>query len=358
MALTQIGVNDPQAVKLFSKLTLYEATKDSVIGKLTNKNPDKAVVQILEDLEKANGDTIRFDLLMEPVNDGVTGDAQLKGNEEEMSYYQDEVVIQKKRNAHKWTETSQQRTLHDFRMDAKNNLSKWMRKFLDSYMLRMLCGDTSLTHGGTGLAPDADHYLPSNGGTYSGVIATDEAALTNANLLTLDDIDFALELMQTMSPKVEPVDIDGQALYVAVVHPYSKTDLKLNIAGSSYTSWPEMQMYAQARGKDNPIFKNALGVYNGVLFMDSDRIYSPTTNVRRNLLLGKQAGVLAFGNANKRGSAMEFGKFPVSWREDVDDYGEQEGIAVGAMCGFKKVRFNSKDFATFVISSYAAAHAH
>ena len=136
------------------------------------------------------------------------------------------------------------------------------------------------------------------------------------------------------------------------------TDLRLDTANSAYVDWPTIQMYANKRGLTNPIFTGALGVYNGVILFESTRIYSPATNVRRNLFLGAQAGVFAIGNAYDSIEQRRVGKDNMmSWYEESDDYGNEKGISAGMIFGVKKTRFNSKDYGVICISSYAASHA-
>jgi N4-gp56 family major capsid protein len=253
---------------------------------------------------------------------------------------------------------SQQRTLHDMRMDAKTNLADWYAGKLDDYMFRYLCGDTTINHGQAGVAPDAAHYIMSGDVANSGVIATDEASLGTNDQITLADLDYAKESAKTLSPMIRPAMIDGQEYYVAVLHSYSVTDLRLDVANSAYTDWPTIQLYANKRGLDNPIFTGALGVYNGVVIYESTRIFSPAANVRRNLFLGSQAGVFAMGNAYDTMEQQRVGKDNLmSWYEETDDYGNEKGIAVGTIFGMKATRFNSKDFGKIVISSYSASHA-
>jgi N4-gp56 family major capsid protein len=152
--------------------------------------------------------------------------------------------------------------------------------------------------------------------------------------------------------------IDGGEYYVVVLHSYSVTDLRLDIANSAYVSWPDIQMYANKRGLSNPIFSGALGVYNGCILYESTRIYSPVSNVRRNLFLGAQAGVFAIGSAYDSIERERVGKDNLmSWFEQTDDYGNEKGISVGCIFGMKATRFNSKDFGKIVISSYSASHA-
>lgn len=288
----------------------------------------------------------------------MTGDNRQKGNEEALVYHQDSIVIDQLRNAHAFKRMSQQRTIHDLRVDGKSNLADWFAGKLDDYAFRYLCGDTSISHGQSGLAPDSVHYINSGDVARTGTITTDEGNLGTNDQITLADFDFAKESAKTLTPPIRPALIDGEEYYVVVIHPYSTTDLKLNVAGSSYITWPDIQMYANVRGLKNPIFSGALGVYNNCILYESNRIYTPRSNVRRNLFLGAQAGVFAIGNAyDKMDQKKVGGDNLMSWYEDSDDYGNEKGIAVGCIFGLKKTRFDSKDYGVIVITGYAATHA-
>jgi len=356
MAITAFGTNDAQTVKLWSTLTMREALKQTLFHKFLGKGK-KSIIQRLTDLERQAGDQIKFDLLMQMGNAGVTGDNRMRGNEEALTYYQDTVTIDQLRNAHAFRRMSQQRTVHDLRADAKANLADWFADKYDTYMFNCLCGNTSHSFGQAATAPDADHYVISGDVTNSGVIATDEASLGTNDQIQLADMDFAKEKAKTLSPLVRPVSIMGDEYYVVVLHPYSTTDLRLDVANSAYVSWPDIQMYANKRGLKNPIFDGSLGVYNGMVLFESTRIYSPISNVRRNLFLGAQAGVFAIGNAYPQLAQNRVGKDNLmSWYEDSDDYGNENGIAVGSIFGMRKCVFNSDDYGVIAITSYAAAH--
>lgn len=288
---------------------------------------------------------------------------RMRDHEEALIYYQDSVVIDQLRNAHAFRRMSQQRTLHDMRMDAKTNLADWYAGKMDDYMFRYLCGDTTMNHAQVAVAPDSTHYILSGDVTRTGVIATDEASLGSNDQISLADLDYAKESAKTLSPMIRPAMIDGQEYYVVVLHSYSVTDIRLDVANSAYTDWPTIQMYANKRGLDNPIFTGALGVYNGMILYESTRI--PTfdgaaaSTVKRNLFLGSQAGVFALGNAYDTMEQQRVGKDNMmSWYEETDDYGNEKGIAVGCIFGMKATRFNSRDFGKIVISSYAITHAN
>lgn len=349
MAITAFGTNDAQTVKLWSKLTLREALKSTLFSKFLGTDKT-SIIQRLPDLEKSAGDQIKYDLLMQSTGSGVTGDNRLRDNEEALVYYQDTVTIDQLRNGHSFRRMSQQRTVHNMRMDAKTNLSDWFAGKFDDYMFRCLCGDTTLTHGQTATAPDSDHVIYSGDATSTATVGTNDQ-------FTLADIDYCVEAAKTLTPPIRPTRVNGKDMYVVVLHPYSVTDMRLDAANSAYTDWPTIQMWANKRGESNPIFTGALGVYNNCILFENTRLYSPSSNVYRNLFLGAQAGVFAIGNAYDIMEQQRVGKDNMmSWYEETDDYGNEKGIAVGSIFGMNKSVFNSKDYAVMAIESYAASH--
>ncbi|ACL06234.1 conserved hypothetical protein [Desulfatibacillum aliphaticivorans] len=356
---TEFGVNSPQAVKYWSDLTMREALKHTMLMRFVGKSK-RSVIQKIDDLESSAGDTIKYDLLLQATGAGVTGDNRLEGNEEALVYEQDSVVVDQIRHAHSFRKMSQQRTLHDLRSDAKENLSDWLYGWLDNLLFRNLCGDTTVSHGQAASAPDTDHYILAGSATKTGVIATDEGNLDSNDVITLSDLDKCKELAGAPDSDeipIRPVNINGQDMYVVILHDYSVYDLRLDTANASTITWPEIQMNAALRGPKNPIFTGALGIYNNMILHQSSRIYSPIANVRRNLFLGAQAGVLAWANAYKPidGKAFKANQY-AKWVERLGDYDNEKGISVGTTVGMKSCRFNSKDFGKIVLPTYAAKH--
>jgi N4-gp56 family major capsid protein len=361
MAVTAFGTNDPQAVKLWSTVTMREALKATMAKKLMGTNK-RSIIQRLTELEKSAGDTIKYDLLMQMTGAGVEGDNRMRDNEEALVYYQDSVAIDQLRNAHAFRRMSQQRTLHDMRVDAKGNLADWFAGKFDDYMFRSLCGDTTFSFAGnTATVPDSDHFIVSGDVTKTSAIATDETSLGNNDQIQLADLDYAKEAAKTLTPPIRPAIIDGQEYFVVILHTYSVTDIRLDVANSAYTDWPTIQMYANKRGLQNPIFTGALGVYNGMILMESTRLPAfdgaAASTVRRNLFLGAQAGVFAQGSAYDGIEKERMGKDNLmSWYEQTDDFGNEKAISVGSIFGIKSSLFNSKDYGKIVITSYAASH--
>ena len=71
-----------------------------------------------------------------------------------------------------------------------------------------------------------------------------------------------------------------------------------------------------------------------------------SANTRRAVFCGAQAISLAWGQGYSEAPKYE---------EDLFDYNRQFGVSVQTIIGAKKMQFNSKDFGTIVMSTYAAA---
>lgn len=72
------------------------------------------------------------------------------------------------------------------------------------------------------------------------------------------------------------------------------------------------------------------------------------SSVRRAVLCGAQAAMLAFGR--------EDGPERYTWVEELFDYENELGVSAGLIFGLKKTTFNNSDFASIVMSSWAVQH--
>jgi N4-gp56 family major capsid protein len=362
MAITQFGTNDAQTKKIWSDLTYYESLKPTIFAKLLG-DPKDAVVGKLTELERDAGDNIKYDLLMEPTGAGVAGHNELEDNEEEMLYYQDSVSVELLRNGHAFDGMTQQRTVHDLRKDAKTNQAKWFTGKLDYHFMHQLGGDTALTLAGiainTPATIDVDHYVICGDVAHGTVLATQEASLSNNDQIDLLDLDYAKERAKGATPCTEPAMFDGQEMFVAILHPYCMTDIRVSTTAATI-KWHEIQQYANQRGLKNPIFTGAAGVYNNIILLENSRVYAPRAvgsgYVYRNLFLGKQAGVYAIANPYNKLERKGSGKDSwMSWFEQEKDYGHRQGIGVGHAFGIKPCVFNSKRLGAMVMSAYGIA---
>lgn len=367
MAITQITNSSSQNVNIWSKVLYREAMAYTHLMNTFMGTSKDNIVYIHKDLEKSAGDTIKYDILLELVDDGKSGSDIIERNAEAMQFEQDEIKIDQHRFNVSWDIMSQQRTLHQLRDAAMDlHITKW-GKHKEDQLFRYLGGDTSLNFAGnTGTAPDGNHYFLCGNGTNSGTIATDETAMDTNDRLVLEDIDYMREkaLASTGTNAMRPVRIKGKMYLVLVLHPYVFTDLRQNVGASSKTTWMEIQQNAAKRGPDNPIFTAAEGVYNNVIIFQSPYIYSPSSNIYRNVLLGAQAACYAQGNPYgkaKRNPKGGKSQNIMKWVESSWDAEDKFEVVTGCCYGIKKTRFNdrdgtARDYGCMVVTSYSAAH--
>lgn len=349
MATTDYPVNHPLAVKLWSRKLFREALKQTFMKKFMGEGSD-SMIQVLNDTKKGAGDRITVGLRMQLSGAGIEGDSTLEGNEEALTTYSDNLLINQLRHSVRTAgRMSEQRVNFSVREEARMGLVDWWADRIDTALLNQLAGntgqaDTKYTGHNATVAPSSDNIYYANGVANESQVAS----ATTSNTMKLKFIDYAIEKAKTSTTPIRPVKIDGKEYYVLFLHPYQIVDLRTDAATSG--GWFDIQKAAMQGGdiSNNPIFTGAMGVYNGVIIHESTRVPAVTANVYRGVLCGAQAATLAFGQG--------YGENQMEWFEELFDYGNQFGVSAGLIWGAKKTVFNSKDFGTVVISTYGAAH--
>jgi N4-gp56 family major capsid protein len=352
MALTEFSRSDVQNVQHWSNVTFRETISRTFLKELLGKG-NGAYVQRLVELEKSAGDLIKYDILYQMTQYGVAGDDPMAGFEESLVYAQDSVRVDQRRIGHAFRRMSQQRTLHDLRTDAKDNLSDRWSVLMDKILFAQLTGKVGTLnnplplhvaeHGGNTLADaasDADHYY-----------------LTAATPveLKLAHLDALVEKAQTIDPIIRP----GPGGYKLIVHPYSITDLR-NDAG--VTGWREItQNVFSGSGERSPFAAWKVGKYADIEIYASRYLPMLTISAVQcsaGIFLGAQAGVAAFANAYDKvdQSAGMGGGMIMSWAERRDDYGNEKGVAAGAVFGFKPAIFGGKRFGMIRFDAKTVKH--
>lgn len=348
MATTAFGTNHPLAVKLWSTKLFHEALKETWISKFTGTGSD-SLVQIVNDAQKGAGDTIYVGLRMLLSGDGVQGDSLQEGNEEAMTFYRDAITINQLRHAVRSEgKMSEQRVPYSVREEAYMGLKDWWADRIDTAFFNQICGNTGVTDTRyTGnmatTAPTSSNISYPNGTTTEAEVASASAS----NAMKLSYINAVVEKAKVNSPMIRPLKINGESKYVLFMHPYQVTDMRNN---SSTGEWLDIQKAAIQGGNisKNPIYTGALGEFNNVILHESTRVKSVTANVYRAVLCGAQAACMAYGQGG--------GPNKMSWTEELFDYKNQLGVSGGLIFGLKKTVFNSADFGTVVLPTYAAAH--
>ena len=357
MAGTTYGVNHPLAVKAWERKLAVEALKQTWIYKFIGKDSN-ALIEHKTQLEKGDGDRIRIGLRMQLSGDGVSGDGTLEGNEENLTTYYDDVVINQLRHAVRvGGEMSQQRVPFSIREEARLGLQDWWADRIDTWFFNQIAGyttqsDVRYTGMNAVTAPDSSHVVPplGNAATYQASEASLTTSITD-HIIGIADIDRVVAKAKTLSPAVRPIMVGGERKWCMFMHPFQIFQMRSN---TNTGQWLDIQKAAMQGGQvsKNPIYTGAVGEYNSVVIHESTRVPNTVdlvaannSNSRRAIFCGAQAASIAFGQKNAPN------KF--NWVEETFDYKNQLGVAAGTIGGLKKMIYNSADFATIVVPSYA-----
>ena len=321
-------------VELWRK-KLFADVRDDLWATRFMGRTEQSMIQELEDLKKDKGSKINFGLGIKLSGDGTEGDAELEGNEESMTDYEEEVEIDQLRHAVRLKgKMDEKKNAYNMRSSAKGRLQDWWAERLDQEILDKLCGKAASDFANTPTAAASSRRVYAGGVSAIG-------SVTTAMKMDTKVLDKAKQTAKLASPKIRPLRVNGKPHYVAILHPYDATNLRQDPV------WNQAQRDANVRGDKNPIFSGALGMYNGIIVHEHEYIYrtndgSGSAYVARNLLCGQQAAVMAWGA-------------PVKWVEKSFDYGNKWGISCGAIFGVIKPLFNSVDYGVLTLHSASAA---
>lgn len=360
MTQTVIPFGDPKAQKKWSSALAVDQIKKSYFEKKFVGTSDNSVIQRKTELESDAGDTISFDLSVQLRGEATEGDARLDGKEENLKFYTDQVIIDQVRKAVSCGgRMTRKRTVHDLRKIAKDRASDYWARYCDEMMFIYLSGARGINRdflfptdwagraNNTIQAPDSGHILYGGDATSKATLAAEDK-MTRA---VIERAQVQATMLQAQDPEaanMAPVMIDGEEHYVLLMSPFQEYDLRT----ATGSEWIDVQKAAAAaEGRNNPIFKGGLGMINNVVLHShrnairfNDYGTGTPVDAARALFLGRQAGVVAYGTS---------GGMRWEWKEDEKDYGNEPSVASGAIFGFKKTRFNGKDFGVISVDTAA-----
>jgi len=359
MAIKTYAVGDSEVVKLWSKRLAREALKKTTLSAYF-KDSSGALGTIITDTQKGAGDRVSCTLRMQFTGDGVTENESQEGNEESLSTYVDNVLINELSHAGRANKTiSQQRVPFKLAREINDGLADWYAGRIDTIGFNHLAGylpANSLSGSTLKYAGFNTILAPSTGRIFRPSSLTTDQLLTSTNIFTLDAIDRMKELAETGGSgsliPIRPIEgLPMGAKYVVFIHTTQGTQLRTN---TTTAGWLDIQKaWLQGGNTDNMLFKGGMGVWNEVMIVTSPRVplgVNSTTSAaqsstRRAIFCGAQALGLAFGE----------GYGPEEWKvkEEDFDYGRQYGANALNIFGMKKMQYNSSDFATIVYPTYA-----
>lgn len=342
MSTTNFGTGHAAANKLWSAKVIHEGIHNSMISKFIGGAD--SVIEKYDDAKKGGGDRIRIYLREAMTGLGVIDDDTLEGNEESLNYFTDDITIRQLRHGVRSAgKMSEQRVKFEIKPHMAMAITSKFTEAFDRSFFNQLGGITTadVREAGqnTPTAPTSNRIVYAGG-------QTTEASLVSTNVLSLDLLDRVKYTLEVSDPLIRPLKSDGEEYHVGFIHPRQKEDLRINTATGQ---WLDIQKAALQGGRisNNPLFTGALGMYNGLILHRSNRVpQAASANTRRAIFCGAQAGAIAFGR-NDDG-------LKASLHRELFDYGNQDGLGGSIIYGLVKTVFNSEDYATLILATYAA----
>lgn len=243
------------------------------------------IIQKTELLNKP-GDLIHVQVTDVLTGAGQKGDARvLTGNEEKLTTSEIKLSTDLYAHAVRVHRRANKKSILQLSTEAETRLAEWGAKKMDDLRFKLFLGDaTVLAAEYASLA--AEPYAPTVRVVNGGTTVDDVSA---ADTLTVDSIQQARLAMS--NALAEPIMVDGFPVYIMVTHPNALYKLKRE---QEYRDWVKD---AEVRGKDNPFFRGATVMIDGVVIFDHihvPRVTNATSvKVSKSLMFGKEAFVEA-----------------------------------------------------------------
>ena len=312
---------------------LHDGGFKSLMG--TNEN---AVIQVKEDLTKKSGDSITIALVNRLNNAAVTGTSTLEGNEEDMASRSLRIYVDKRRNAVRIAEMSEQKSAISLRNAARATLLDWAMEDTRDLIIEAL-GSLNGTKFVDRTAAIADAWLVDNadrvlfGAAAAGLadMSADLALLdTTADLFNATALDAMVLKAKTCTPKIRPMRDpgNGKRYYVAFANPHAFKNLRDSLDTEVLAS-TVVQRAASKLLEGGDIF------WNGVIVKETDNL-----PIYENLGAGGTAEVTPVYLCGAQALAVAYAK---RWRTVTEefDYGDKYGVAIDGIYGVRKIIFGS-----------------
>lgn len=356
---------------------LLEYVRESSLMPYMGTSPT-SIIRIRNELKTEGGAYINVPLITRLKGRGVRGSEVLKGNEDDLGNFNDQVRIDWIRNAVKVPKSTSYKTDIDLFDAAKPQLRTWDAEVLRDDVLDALgsiiiagaadangiAGTDSAKLYSAASAAERNAYLVANSdrilfgktksNASSGVWATALATLDNTDdKLTAAAITLAKRMAKTAGKttgtNIRPFKSDmtsGREYFVLFANSLAFRDL------SQDATIIAANTNARAREGDgmerNPLFQDGDLIYNGVIIREVPEIptfSNGTIDVGMNFLCGQSAVAVAYGQ-------------DPTFRTDLkEDYEFRPGVAIEELRGQKKVSYGGVQYGVVTMINAAVADA-
>ncbi len=267
-----------------------------------------AIIQVKDDLIKKPGDAVTLGIRGEMQGGKVTGNSTGIGNEGNVTFYNQRIVVDNVRHLIKFKDVpmTQKRVGFNVLTQGKEALMDKSQKDVDEQITNDLSDTSNGRVRGRYLYGAADSNWNATHSTALTAVDDTSDQLTT-NMMRIGKRKALIPVNATA--RIRPMKMKmGKAMeewYVFVGHPYSLRDLF-----DSDAAWKNAQLnIPPSTNRSSPIFTGSSfkGAYDGILIYEYERInlVSSTIQCSHNFLLGAQAHGLVWGQRSKFGEEFE-----------------------------------------------------
>ena len=363
MANTNFAALTSEQLTIWSRDFWRVARNMSFINQFAGSGPNAMVQKISELTKSEKGARAVITLLADMTGDGIIGDYTLEGNEETLRAYDIVVQLDQMRFANRLAgRLADQKSVVNFREHSRDALAYAMADRIDQVAFLTMSGIayTNKNNGSTrpvlntgqnlgDLAFGGDVTSPTTNrhrrwDATDGLSAGDVTAVVAADTISYQTM-VALKAYAKDNYIRGIRGAGGDEVYHLFVTPQVMADLKLD------SDFLANVRNAGVRGPSNELFAGSSSLMvDGVMIHEFRHVFNTSGATSGASGNAGSAGYKWGANANIDGAACLFcGAQALAMAdiglpeivEDSFDYGNQNGISIGKILGFKKPKFNS-----------------
>lgn len=355
--LTNFAALTDEQKTVWSREFWAMARNNSFINQFAGRGHNAMVQRITELTKNEKGARAVLTLVNDLTGDGVTGDGELEGSEEELTSSDCVIQLDQLRNGNRLKgRMADQRTIVNFREQSRDKLAYWMADRMDQMAFLALAGiPFSYTNKGAQRYPSdpgpnkkltdlefaSDITAPSTNrhrrwDATDGLVAGDTTAVSTADAICYDAI---VELQAYARDQyIRGIrGSGGQEIYHTFLSPLGMAKLKRD------PKFQENIRHAWNRGSKNPLFAGTSAVMVDGLVIHEYRHAFTTMNAQTGTSGEAGQDFYKWGaNADVDGfrltlcGAQALGMADIGnayWEEEPFDYKNQKGISIGKIFG-------------------------
>jgi N4-gp56 family major capsid protein len=294
---------DSSIPELWARLVLRDSLRAGFWSKFVGDEGSRSPIIRRTDTLNNPGDTIHIQTTGALTGGGVAGDTTaLEGSEENLTTSTFKVIPLLYRHGVRWYRRAAKKSIVDLRGEARMRLAEWGQEKMDDVRFANFVQTATL---------NGETYTPN-----TAAVGTESAPAVPGDVASTDTLDVQslqkVKLDMYTNRALPLKTVDGDEFFAMVCHPNTLYDLKRS---DEYRDWVRE---AEVRGKDNPFFRGAVAMIDGVLLFQHNNVTTAADGagsiaVSRNILFGAEAFIEGVDENP-------------SWAEDDFDYGNEFGI--------------------------------